>query len=482
VSAVAIQRDGKIVVAGVGSEGAFVLARYLPSGALDTAFSGDGKVVTDFSISGLSVASTVSAVAIQPDGKIIIAGWASVATPGGVGYRGYDFALVRYMPNGAIDWTFGKSGKVVTTFQDPTCDLCRDASNDQLHSIVLQPDGKILAAGFSFVRNGGQQFALARYLPNGTLDRTFGGDGLVTSDCDGCEINAIALQPDGKIVVAGVAYYFDFALARYLTNGALDTTFDGDGKLITDIGSRNAASAIVIQPDGKIVVAGGVDFSDDDGNGDSGDFLLVRYLKNGALDRSFGGDGIVTTDFGTGWGDGISSLAIQSDGKIVAAGSSGVVALASYDFAGNLDPSFGIGGRVLTDSSGGAAAMAIQPKDGRLVVVGTDNILRYHAITCGGFGATLVGTPASEIIVGTSGPDVIRGFGGNDTIYGLAGNDYLCGSTGNDSLRGGPGNDALSGGNGDDDLRGGIGMDLCDGGAHTTADVVTGCETIRNVP
>ncbi len=311
--AVAIQTDGKIVAAGTADHGAnsfdFALARYNSNGSLDTTFSGDGKLVTNF----LGASDEAFAVAIQTDGKIVAAGYAQGPS------RGY-FALARYNSNGSLDTTFGGGVGLVTT------DFRVSAGG---YSMAIQSNGKIVVAGVVDLGGGNQDFALARYNPNGTLDPTFSGDGEVTTDFFGStdQANALAIQTDGKIVVAGYARHgansFDFALARYLSNGNLDTTFSGNGKLFTDFGSDDYANAVAVQSNGKIVAGGGTAAG-------TYDFALARFTSNGSLDSSFSGDGKVTTDFGS--GELVQALAIQGDGKIVAAGYSGPdFALARYD-------------------------------------------------------------------------------------------------------------------------------------------------------
>jgi uncharacterized delta-60 repeat protein len=278
--------------------------------------------------------------------------------------------------------------------------------------------------------------------------------------------------------------------------GDLDTSFSGDGMVLTDLGAGySLALAIAIQPDGKIVVlalqpdgklvVAGYGYSNGNGNF-STDFALVRYRPNGTLDPTFGSGGMITTDFSDGSMDEARALALQPDGKLVVAGvSNGDVALVRYHSNGTLDPTFGGDGKVLTDFGNGsgdeADALAIQPRDGRLVVAGRSSasgdtefaLARYHAITCGGVVVTRIGTARSETIMGTAGNDVIYGFGGNDTILGLGGNDLLCGV---------PGNDTRRGGDGDDVLRGGAGTDMCDGGAHVNGDEAFDCESVPGVP
>jgi uncharacterized delta-60 repeat protein len=179
---------------------------------------------------------------------------------------------------GDLDTTFDSDGKVTTAI---------GASDNEAYSVAIQSDGKIVAAGSS--KNGSNyDFALARYNTDGTLDTNFGTGGKVItaigSSTDVAE--SVAIQSDGKIVAAGFSNNGsnnDFALVRYNTNGTLDTTFDSDGKVTTAIGSANdAAYSVAIQSDGKIVAAG---FSN---NGSNNDFALVRYNTNGSLDTSFG--------------------------------------------------------------------------------------------------------------------------------------------------------------------------------------------------
>jgi uncharacterized delta-60 repeat protein len=343
-------------------------------------------------------------------------------------------------------------------------------------------------------------------LGSGDLDPSFGGDGTVTTAFGGDHLaSAVSMQPDGKIVVAGfpntAGSGHDFALARYHANGTLDTSFSGDGKVLTDFGgSEGGAHAVAIQPDGKIVVAGVSNASG------SYDFALARYWPNGTLDTSFSGDGRVLTDF-DGGDDRAAAVALQPDGKIVIGGEASVgplytgsIALARYWPNGALDSSFGDGGLVLTSFEPGSSyaaafALAIQPRDGRLVVVGASSVdfalARYHAITCNGVVATRVGTAGNDTLMGTNGPDVIVGFDGDDTIYGLGGHDILCGNGGHDTLYGGSGNDLLEGdigndtlvgGTGDDTLRGDAGTDVCDGGAQISGDTASGCEQVTGVP
>ena len=221
---------------------------------------------------------------------------------------------------GDLDTTFGTGGKVTTDFGGSPVGF----------SVAIQSDGKIVVAGYSNV-GGTFGFALARYNTNGSLDATFGTGGKVTTNYGGDDRGySLAIQSDGKIVVAGYSNAggtFDFALARYNTNGSLDTSFSAGGKVTTDFGgSDDLGRSVALQGDGKIVVAG------DSNVGSTFDFALARYNTNGSLDTSFGAGGKVTTDFG-GSGDGGRSVALQGDGKIVVAGNAAVGGTADFALA-----------------------------------------------------------------------------------------------------------------------------------------------------
>ena len=229
--------------------------------------------------------------------------------------------LIRGRRPGNLDPTFGSAGKVTTDFA---------GGSDLAFGVALQPDGKIVAAGTA-TRGATifSDFALARYNPDGSLDATFGSGGKVTTDFTGNfdQANAVALQPNGKIVAAGSTgdgTSHDFALARYNPDGSLDATFGSGGKVITDFtGGSDQAFGVALQPNGKIVAAGTAH------TGTILEFALVRYKKHGGLDPSFGSGGKVTTDF-TGSNDVAGGVALQPDRKIVAVGHAGT---ANSDFA-----------------------------------------------------------------------------------------------------------------------------------------------------
>ena len=372
-NAVAIQPDGKLVVVGTTykqndfSDEDFVVTRYNTDGTLDTTFGRGGKVRTDFP----GLAAVPSSVVIQPDGKIVVAGGAFPLFT----FLG-NFELVRYNPNGSLDRSFGNGGIVTTTFPE----------GSYASAVALQTDGKIVAAGTVFVdfiigESSNTDFALARYNSDGSADATFGNGGQVSTDFVGLEDDAfsVLIQPDGKIVAVGSANnpatYYDFAAVRYLSNGTIDTTFGVAGKVSTDFGDQNfdRARSAALQPDGRIVAAG---FAISQ-NGGVQNFAVARYTSNGVLDTTFSGDGRNQIDFGD-CCQSANKVLLQSDGKIITVGyantedSDSDFLLARLSPRGSLDATFGVGGKVRTsfgDLNGGANGAALQ-SDGKIVAVG----------------------------------------------------------------------------------------------------------------
>ncbi len=374
-TAIAIQADGKLVVVGTSykhndfSDEDFVVTRYNTDGTLDVTFGRGGKVRTDFP----GLAAEPSSVAIQRDGKIVVAGGAFPLFV----FLG-DFKIVRYNPGGSLDGSFGNGGIVTTSFP---------GQGSYASAVALQADGKIVAAGTDYVDfssddSSDTDFALARYNQDGTLDPAFGGgSGQVVTDFDGFNDDAfsILVQADGKLVAVGSANnpenFYDFAAARYLSDGAIDTTFGASGKVRTDFGDHNfdRARSAVLQRDGKIVAAG---FAISH-NGGVENFAVARYDSNGVLDPSFSNDGMTQVDFGS-CCQSATKVLLQRDGKIVMVGfpDSGSTdsdfVLARLDASGLLDTTFGIGGKVRTsfgDLNGGANGAALQ-RDGKIVAVG----------------------------------------------------------------------------------------------------------------
>lgn len=306
-SAVALQPDGKIVVAGTALDGSntaeIELARYNPDGSLDNSLGGHGTVYTT-----LLGDDSATGVAIQPDGKIIVAGTASD------GKTVSEFALVRYDANGTLDSTFAEQGAALTPM---------GTGNSVADALVQQPDGKLVVAGYTLgTLASDYNFAVARYTASGTLDQTFGTGGkVVTQVAGGGLARAVALQPDGKIILAGEALTSaSFALVRYSTNGSPDTSFGSAGEMITAVPGQ--AFAIAVEPDGKLVTVGS--------NGQ--DFEVARNESDGPLDSSFGASGVASTPFGAGAAR-ARGMVLQPDGKIVAVGSVQTGSSALFNFA-----------------------------------------------------------------------------------------------------------------------------------------------------
>ena len=252
-----MQADGKILVAGT-SGADFALVRYNSDGSLDTSFSSDGKVTTDF---GSSTSDYGRSVTVQADGKILVAGTS-----------GADFALVRYNSDGSLDTSFSSDGGVTTDV----------GASERGYGVTAQADGKILVAGPSYDYNSNKgDFALVRYNSDGSLDTSFSSDGKVTTDF-GSERDygeSVTVQADGKILVAGTSND-NFALVRYNSDGSLDTSFSSDGKVIPDFGGGASGHSVTVQADGKILVAG-------TSYRGGYKFALVRYNNDGSLDTSF---------------------------------------------------------------------------------------------------------------------------------------------------------------------------------------------------
>lgn len=395
IRAMVIQPDGKIVVAG-SSDGDLALARYDSNGALDASFGVNGIVTTD--IPGYS--SKGEAVALQSDGKIILGGSICVSSPE------CDFILARYDSNGSLDTSFDGDGIVITDFD------YYGLTDSKLSAIGIQTDGKILVVGqrvdccpdFSVI-------SLARYNPDGSLDTSFDGDGkLITSFI--FDPSALVIQPDGKFIVAGdvdthagLNSIIKMTVIRFNNDGTLDTSFNEKGYVIINVPPRNESggNAVALTPNGKIVVVGSVV---EIGGYANGSMVVVRLNPNGSLDTTFDGDGIVVTDFGGTTGhQGGFAVAVQLDGKVVAAGVSNYLgtndfALARYNSDGSLDKSFNGDGKKITSIGNYDAinAMALQA-DGKIVVAGASDsdfaLARYDE---GGLAFPSIGTQDGWIL------------------------------------------------------------------------------------
>jgi uncharacterized delta-60 repeat protein len=365
-SAVAVQPDGKVIAVGyvlTNSTGKdFAVLRLNPNGSPDATFSDDGKL--GFSFNSGTRDDIARAVAVQPDGKIVVAGEADV-----LGSGNFDVVIARLNADGSFDASFGNNGKITTNLPNNRADFGR--------ALALQPDGKILVIGYSNRPTSGDDFLILRYNSNGSLDTTFDGDGIVTADIltnREDRAAAVTLQVDGKIVVAGYtsdpSFKNNFAIVRYNANGSLDSSFNGTGKVTIDLNlnSDDLANAIALQGDGKILVAGR----------SADDFGLVRYNSDGSVDALFGGgDGVVTTNFGTGATDIGRAVVVQGNGRITIAGRSrSELAFARYNNDGTLDSSFDNDGLLVQNagnnfisSFGGYWGMALQA-DGKIVAAG----------------------------------------------------------------------------------------------------------------
>ncbi len=398
--AVAVQPDGKLVVVGsalrpsavansIASD--FAVTRLNSDGSLDTSFNGTGRQTVSFD-PGPAESDSAVAVAIRPDGKLVVAG--NLAHFGGPG-RG-QFGVARLNPNGGLDATFDGDGKQTVSF------ATSDTTGGFATGMALQADGKVVVVGTcgrTVGANVSRDFAVARLNEDGSLDTSFDGDGRqsVAFDLGGASpdtANAVAVQADGKIVVAGSAgrgdfmdLNTDFAVARLNPDGSLDTTFDGDGKQTVpfDLGGRNAdtANAVAIQADGKVVLGGTVETPP---SGIDTQFAVVRLNADGGLDTTFNSTGKrVAVDQITGPFAETKALALQADGKIIVAGNA--YGPASIDFAlvrlnpdGDFDASFGGGGVTIPFDLGGqnlradkSYGLAIQP-DGNIVLVGSAQV------------------------------------------------------------------------------------------------------------
>ncbi len=326
-------------------------AAFSQSGALDVSFDGDGMVSTEFG----NYKSAVRSIAVQPDGKIVAVG----STYNNGSY--HRFALTRYNADGSLDLSFGDEGKVIGDHEEEKMALT---------SVAVQPNGSIIGTGIIYNNYNDSQFFLVKFNEDGSFDTNCGEGGMIIMDNK--TINAVQMQPDGKIVAAGFKYYTgsndkDFLVMRFDENGELDPTFADNGVYITSVGTRDYANSLAIQPDGKIVIAGATF------NAQHSDFCLIRLLPNGTPDLTFGLGGMVAID--TDERDEITSLCMQNDEKIVVSGWSGQLSN-DYSFAiarlmpnGALDTTFGAQGMIL--GAGGSRAKCIKMQgDGKILVAG----------------------------------------------------------------------------------------------------------------
>jgi uncharacterized delta-60 repeat protein len=322
----------------------------------DPTFGSSGATITSISV-GYDAGY---GLAIQPDGKIVVAGERQNGTTEG----DYDIYVARYNADGTLDASFGSGGVAVTAI---------GGGWDLAGSVLLQPDGKIVACGGGW--NGTKyRFVAVRYNANGTHDQSFGSGGIAMFGMGGVQDNAweCALQPDGKIILTGPTKNsgkWDFGMARLNADGTLDNSFGSGGKVITTItGGDDFSWSVALQPDGKILLGG---------NSGTPAFALARYNPSGSLDNSFGAGGLVTTSIGGAACDG-RVVKIQPDGKILLGGGSTLAgnddyAIVRYNPDGSLDGSFGVGGMVVIPVGAGADVfwdLALEPGNGKIILGG----------------------------------------------------------------------------------------------------------------
>ena len=361
IKAVKIQKDGRIIVTGsipfgIGSS-KILVARFKIDGTIDSTFGTGGKVITDYE----NYTARATSVVLQNDDKIIIAGDISLTGSSHI-------IVIRYLPNGALDSTFGVNGKVLTSI----------GQFDEANAVAVQDDGDIIIAGSTVDSTlGPPDFAVVRYNSKGELDESFGNRGIVTTAFGNNDYNvaySIVINNEEKIVVGGYSSVSnsDFALARYNSDGSPDNTFGENGKVITDLrGDNDQAFSMILLKDGKIVLGG---YSD---NGINSDFALAKYKINGSLDSTFGIGGMVFTPM-VDEIDRINSIKEQNNGRIVAVGyatnsnTSEDFAISRYLSTGVLDNTFGIDGKIITplDSSFDVAESVEIQSDGKIIVGG----------------------------------------------------------------------------------------------------------------
>jgi uncharacterized delta-60 repeat protein len=345
-------------------------------GDLDPTFGTGGAMTTDISTGD----DTALAVAEQADGKVVALGRARTGAS-------YDFGITRYLPDGSPDPTFGALGVVTTPIATGT---------DVARALAVQPDGKLVATGWGFLVDHWHDFAVVRYLPDGSLDPAWGDGGKVTTNIGPAPKSddapyAIVHQPDGRLVVAGETFdptteRTDFALVRYEPDGTLDAGFGEGGIVVTPIGLGGSARALLRQEDDRLVAAGQSD------GGDGLHVTLARYDLDGSLDPTFGESGLVVTPIGT--DDGLAwGIAQQPDGALVVAGELAHAASQTTDFLlvryradGALDTSFGGTGIVVTPIGDSSSAHGVVVTEGRIVAAGVSALGNTEVFTLAAYG------------------------------------------------------------------------------------------------
>jgi len=436
VNDIAVQPDGSVVVAATSESGVTpnaVVYRLRRDGQLDTGFG-----VRRLDLGGGEAAV---AVAVQGDGKIVVAGNTSVETNG--------FAW-RLNADGSPDLGYGTDGVQQVDSGD----------RERLYDMAITPDGRTVLVGGTSV--GGEQTVVYRLTSAGKPDSSFDGDGAIGFGGAGLDIGfAVLVQPDGKLLVAGRSPAVDGApVHRLLSSGAPDTSYGTQGTAILPVEGSHSSYDLVPAPRGGAYVV-----SETFSSG-TWDAVAFRLTRAGTVDPAFGGYDGVVVDLG---GDEyVGALSTLPDGSLVGAGETsvgrdGLVAVLTP--RGTPDTRFAPHGvATFTGGLSSFGTMATQ-SDGKILLGGDDALTTFHPqvfrlfgsakqIRCGGKAATIIGTARADRLRGTRGPDVIAGLGGKDVIKGLGGRDILCGGAGNDRLSGGPGADRLIGGSGRDVLDG----------------------------
>lgn len=379
-----------------------VLPLYAAPGDLDTTFAITGKIISAYG----GPTTFGPAVKVQTNGRIVVAG---------KHYNGTDddFVVLRYLSNGTLDPSFGSGGVTLLPFYD---------AQDNAKTLDFQTDGKILVAGEMGQTSGYGNHGVVRLNANGTIDTTFGTGGKVTTDFGrGSHIHSLVVQSDGKVVVAGESYRSTtdatMAVVRYLSNGALDTSFARGGKLEQTLGTSSLAHGVVVQPDGKVLI-GGVSTSATTGKNE---FFVARYLSTGANDTSFGNGGSTSVAIGVDLNYSYTLL-LQSDGKVILVGGA-VTSNGTNDFAmlrlnanGTLDSTFGSGGIVTTEFTSSTspsveeAASAVLQPDGKIILAGYSSkkfaVARY--LTTGALDTSFGAGGKVTLAVGTGNDDWVK--------------------------------------------------------------------------
>jgi uncharacterized delta-60 repeat protein len=508
---VVVRGDGKVVFAGIGrppgaagevTPASFYLVRHHADGSLDRTFGNDGEVLTTLPGRQLNL----SELLLLPDGKLLAGGFANDPS-----YTSADFLLVRYNADGSLDGTFGNGGIVLTDI----------TGYDALFDVALDGAGRIVAAGGTGGRFG-DEFTVVRYRPDGALDTSFGGDGVVTHPGIGPAAYIVPL-PDGRMIAG-----HEQRLLRLLADGSIDPTFSQvvlprpENKEGEDL-DHFTMDDVKVQPDGKIVAAGSLvnNITDDDLDYYDYFITIARYLPDGTPDATFGTGGRIVTRFDEAEHAAADALLLQPDGKMVVVGMEGnrdvegeIGLVARFNPDGSLDDSFGLGGKSFTGNGGlpgdwpyhMVPMLDVAPApDGKIVTAGggfwgSYETRRYFGAGGGAGDASLDTGTGTLVVRGSTGNDSVRvsasrtklsvtgaggtrsyptrfvqqvivyGRGGDDsivigdgvpyvTVYAGNGNDTVVGNREGNALYGQGGNDTLDGGLGADSLSGGEGTD-----------------------